>query len=219
MRTYQRHALGPRLGMLHASLVAGIALCVALFVLSQLLPESSVRELVASLGNWGPVLLIALLLVTNVIAPLTSTPIVLAGFYSYGTGIVVCAATASWISYTMNFWLARKFGRPIVQRLVGAANMRRVDSFAHNYGWWTLLILRVFESEFNKFISYAAGLTSMRFANYLIVSTLGMIPGVAFWYWLASFTDNPLVFAAVTQTVGLTLAGAFLVVGIRASMR
>jgi uncharacterized membrane protein YdjX (TVP38/TMEM64 family) len=182
-------------------------LFVGLFLLSRSVPEEELRALIERAGPWGPVLLMALLLVTYIIVPLSSSPLVFAGFYAFGTQIVFYTAVASWVSSVTNFWLARVLGRSAAARLIGADRMVQVDGITRRYGLPTLLFLRVFETELHKLISYAFGLTSIEFWPYLIVSTLGMLPGIVIWSWLASHVDNPLLFTVLTQVWGVALSG------------
>jgi uncharacterized membrane protein YdjX (TVP38/TMEM64 family) len=209
-------------GQVALSLVA--AVLAGLFLLSRSIPEEDLRGLIGRAGPWGPVLLIGLLLVTYVVVPLSSSPLVFAGFYAFGTQIVLYTAAASWVSSILNFWLARLLGRSAVERVIGIDRTGRLYGITRRYGLPTLLFLRIFETELHKLISYAFGLTSIEFWPYLIVSTLGMVPGIFIWAWLASHVDNPLLFTVLTQVWGLTLSGlvilgAALVRTVRPSLR
>jgi uncharacterized membrane protein YdjX (TVP38/TMEM64 family) len=184
---------------------------VAMFLLSRSAPEQEVRALITRAGPWGPGLLVALLLVTYIVVPFSSSPLVLAGFYAFGTQVVIYTATASWISSVTNFWIARMLGRSAVERMIGAERTRVVDRMTGRYGLATLLFLRVFETELHKLISFAFGLTSIEFVPYLTVSTLGMVPGTFVWYWLASRVDHPLLFTILTQVWGVGLSGVVVV--------
>ena len=200
------------------------ALFLALFLVSRAIPEDQLRALIEAAGPWGPLLLTMLLLVTYIVVPLSSSPLVFAGFYAFGTQIVFYAAAASWLSAVTNFWLARAFGRAAVERAAGADRMAQIDRLTQRHGLPILLFLRIFETELHKLISYAFGLTSIRFWPYLIVSTLGMVPGIGIWLWLAGHVDNPLVFAALTQVWGLgmsalVIVGAALVRVLRPTLR
>jgi uncharacterized membrane protein YdjX (TVP38/TMEM64 family) len=110
-----------------------------------------------------------------------------------------------------NFWIARFLGRRALERLVGKERMNDIDRFSNNYGLIALLTLRVFESELQKIISYAFGLTSVAFFPYAIVSTIGMIPGTVVWYILSGTVQNPLLFTVLTQALGIGLSVLFIV--------
>ena len=190
-------------------LVPTIGVFLALFTISRSVSDDEIRRLVQRTGVGGPIVLTGLLLLTYVLAPLSSSPLVFAGFYLYGPQVVICTAVASWISCITNFLLSRMFGRSLVVRLVGTPRMDQVDKLTSDYGLPALLLIRVFESEFHKIVSYAFGLTSVKFGPYVVVSSLGMLPGAAIWYWVSSRMANPFVFVLTTQALGLTLSGVF----------
>jgi uncharacterized membrane protein YdjX (TVP38/TMEM64 family) len=155
-----------------------------------------------------------MLLLTYIVAPLSSSPFVFAGFYAFGQDVVLYTFIASWISSAVNFWISRMVGREPIERLMGTDRMNGVDRLTRNYGLVALFVLRVFESEFHKMISYAFGLTSVAFARYMIVSTAGMIPGTVIWYILSQHVDGPLMFTVLTQAFGIGLSGLFILAGL-----
>jgi uncharacterized membrane protein YdjX (TVP38/TMEM64 family) len=93
------------------------------------------------------------------------------------------------IGGSVSFWIARRFGRPIVVRLVGQKNMRQVDSFYENQlgGWYSLAVARLVLFSVWDFLSYAAGLAkTVSFRAYFLVSViLGFIPTL-FFVWIGN---------------------------------
>jgi len=120
------------------------------------------------------------------------------GYYAYGRNVIFLTTVAAYLSFYINFWIARKWGRPIIQRLVGKDNMTKVDSLTSDYGLVYLFLLRVFQGSVHDFLSFAVGLTSMKFSHYIIVSTLAIIPGTALWYYLSGFVSTPAGFTLLT---------------------
>jgi uncharacterized membrane protein YdjX (TVP38/TMEM64 family) len=186
-------------------------LFVALYLVSRLLPEALVRAAISSAGAAAPALLVALLLLTNVVAPLSSSPLVFAGFYAFGRDVVVYVFVASWLAMVTNFWIARRVGRGAVERMAGQERMGKIDRACARYGLVALIALRVFESEVQKFVSYAYGLSTMRFSTYVVVSTLGMLPGTLVWFILAEASPSALMFTLWTQAIGVGLSVLFVV--------
>jgi uncharacterized membrane protein YdjX (TVP38/TMEM64 family) len=76
--------------------------------------------------------------------------------------------------------------------------MATVDRFTVEHGIVSLFILRVLMGSFNDFISYALGLTSMKFKTYYTVSLVAAIPGTLIWYTIALNSETPLVFMMLT---------------------
>lgn len=162
------------------------------------IPEENIRQLINNAGPIAPVVFILLAFLTYILAPLSGTPILFVGFYAFGQKVIFYSAIAALIASITNFWIARRWGRAIVERLVDKEDLHKVDKFTQNYGLLALFISRIFLKGIHDIISYAAGLTTLKFSDYLIVSTIGMIPGVMLWYFLATLVDDPTSFTLIT---------------------
>lgn len=182
-----------------------------IYLVGSNIPEATIREVVKSAGPFGIVLLIFLIWVSNVFAPLSATPFLFAGFYLYGPIVTVYSYVAAFIASITNYWIARIWGRSVVIKLVGEDNLKKVDLLASSYGLQTLFIVRVFLGQFHDVASYLFGLTKIKFYPYLIVSTLGTIPGGLLWYFISTKINNPVTFTIFTFILAYAfLAGYFL---------
>lgn len=133
------------------------------FLISTKIPENSIRQAISKSGSFGPLVLILILWSTNIIAPLSASPFLFVGFYLYGNNVVLYAYVAAIIASVSNFWIARKWGRTLVQKLAGTDSLEKIDKLASDCGMQTLLIFRLFLREFHDVVSYAYGLTEMNF--------------------------------------------------------
>ncbi len=183
-----------------------IAVLVAMFAASSLLPRDRVQDWVLSAGAWGPLVYVFLMLITYVIAPASGTPVLFVGFYMFGSAAILYAAIAEMVSIVTNFWIARKWGRGVVERFVGHRGMEKIDRIDRDYGLGMLWVARVFLGSVHEFVSYAAGFTTIRFRRYFIVSLFGMIPGTMIWYYFSSLTQSPVVFTLITFALVLVFS-------------
>lgn len=76
----------------------------------------------------------------------------------------------------INFFLARRFGRPLVLRVLGKEGMKKLDDVFRDAGVGTLLILKVLQGGYFDYIAYAAGLSKISWKEFLLVNFLGGIP-------------------------------------------
>ena len=185
----------------YVPLIIIVVLFLVFYLIGTNIPEQTIREVIKNAGPLGPVVLIFLIWTTNVIAPLGATPFLFAGFYLYGQAVVIYGSAAAVIASVTNFWIARIWGRSIVEKLAGIDSLEKIDSLTSNYGLQALFICRVLLSQFHDIISYAFGLTKLKFLPYFIVSTLGTIPGTILWYYLSTKLNNPLAFTALTLLI------------------
>ncbi|MEO8394019.1 MAG: VTT domain-containing protein [Chloroflexota bacterium] len=160
-------------------LVGFIVITAALIIGINAIGLDRIRDGIASAGAFAPLIYIAIKVVTYVVAPLSSGPLQL--FSGVLFGLIpgtLYTLIGEVIGGSINFWLARRFGRPVVERLVGEDNLPRVDSFVSQIvDWKTLLYARLFLFSFYDFISYAVGFSTLNFRIYLIISALaGFVP-------------------------------------------
>lgn len=171
---------------------------ILIYLVGTKVPEHSIREIIKNAGPWGVIVLILFFLLSNIVAPLSGSPFLYAGFYSYGQKVVFYAFIAAIIASIINFWIARIWGRPLVEKLAGKNGLSKIDSLTKNYGLQSLFIFRLFLKEFHDVISYAFGLSNLKFTPYFIVSSLGMIPATIVWYYISLQINNALAFTIIS---------------------
>ena len=187
-----------------------VLLFVILFLLSQLIPQETLRTLIDRAGAFGPAVVILLALTAYIIAPLSSSPIILVGYYAYGQDVIWLISLAALISFATNFFIARRFGRTLAERFAGPENLKKVDRLAGRYGLFILFFLRIFQGAIHDVISYAAGLTSMKFSAYFIVSAVALVPHALIWYYFSLRADDPVSFIALTALITFLLSMVFI---------
>lgn len=183
-------------------------LIIAIYFLGKSISPEVIQNFVQNSGGFGPIIVILLALVAYTFAPLSGSPVLVAGYYLYGVNVIWLMNAAAVISYAINFWIARKLGRPYIGKLVGQENAERIDKFTKNRGLETLFLLRIFAGGFHDFISYAWGLTAVKFKDYFVTSVVAAIPGTLFWYFISLSTDSIEEFLVVN----FALLGIFLFV-------
>ncbi|KKT78335.1 MAG: hypothetical protein UX31_C0003G0061 [Candidatus Nomurabacteria bacterium GW2011_GWA1_46_11] len=160
------------------------AMLTAIYFISNRLGTENIRQIVAGAGVFGPVIFIILLSLTYIIAPLSGTPFFFSGFALFGKAFVIYSYMAVLLGMTVNFWISRLWGRQVVTKLVGQENMKEIDAFTKNYGVKMLIFLRVAQGNLADFISYAYGLTNIKFVTYFLVSALTPIPWFLLWWFV-----------------------------------
>jgi uncharacterized membrane protein YdjX (TVP38/TMEM64 family) len=178
--------------------------------------EDNLRRAIEEAGIFAPLFYIAIKALTYIFAPLTSGPIqVIAGklFGNIWLGALY-TLIGEVLGGSISFWIARRFGRPVVLRFVGKEGMKQVEDFYQHRmgGWISLAVARLVLFSVWDFLSYAAGLAkSVSFTAYLAVSIiLGFLP-TYFFVWLGdqamgSQTNLFLVYGLVALTVLIPLA-------------
>lgn len=147
---------------------------------SRIFSNEAVRQFVVALGIWGPLFLILGVAAAGIFVPMTSLPFLLGGLTLYGfwPTFIIFYLGNTLIAPTIDFWIARRYGRPAVAKLAGSRALAEIDKFAALTGWKALLILRLFGGVFFDSVSYAVGLTQVSFKTVLLITALAPLPGM-----------------------------------------
>lgn len=140
--------------------------------------------------SWGPqaaVVSFFLMILQAIIAPLPAFVITFANASLFGA---FWGALLSWSSAmagaTLCFYLARILGREAVEKLTGKSVLKSMDDFFARYGKHTILICRLLPFVPFDPISYAAGLTSLRFRHFFWATAIGQLPATVVYSWVGS---------------------------------
>lgn len=170
-------------GLLALPLIA--ALFGWLDALWKALTDSSVAETAAylrSFGIWTPLISLVLMVLQAVLAPLPGSLVAAANGVVFGLGWGVLL---SWIGgvagASASFWIARLFGQDLASRLAGKRLQGRHNPFDGDYGVWLVLMIRLLPVVSIDVLSYAVGLSRMRFSHFILATAIGMIPGTVAW--------------------------------------
>lgn len=174
------------------------------------------RALVADAGTFAPLLYLVIRAVTFIIAPLSSGPLGFSAGVLFGLwpGLLLTLA-GEVIGGSANFWIARRFGRGVVTRFVGREGMGKVERFYEQASHPLMLVYaRLFLFAIYDFISYAAGLTNLKYRHYLLVTVVaGLAPtGIAVGIG-ASLTGNPEQLIVLYIALAVIFTATFLLYG------
>ena len=163
-----------------------------------------IKEVIVEAGIWGPILYILLHLLTHIVAPLQGSPFFILAIAIFGKWAIIYTYIVSVISSFTNFWISRKLGRDIVTKLVSKDGMVKIDHIASSQeGVKTLIIMRFFQGYITDFVSYAAGLTSIDFKKYYLISVLVPLPWTFGWFFFFDKLPQEKVFFWALITGGV----------------
>ena len=99
------------------------------------------------------------------------------------------------------FFIAKYFGREVVEKLTSKTALNSVDGFFNRYGKYAILIARLLPFVSFDIVSYAAGLTSMKFWPFFWATGLGQLPATLIY----SYVGGMLTGGAKTFVTGLLI--------------
>jgi uncharacterized membrane protein YdjX (TVP38/TMEM64 family) len=149
--------------------------------------QERLRAWVARLGPWGPLATISLNVAQVILAPVPGQFVGVMNGYLYGIaagtlysmiGLVIGTATA--------MVLGRRFGRPLIERLVTPDQLTRWDDITAHQGPWFFFLVFLFPFVPDDVTSFLIGLSPLSLPRMLILTTLGRLPGVFVSCWVGA---------------------------------
>ena len=175
---------------------------------------SAASDFMAQYGPAAAVVSFLLMVFQSVIAPLPAFLITIANANLFGwwQGAILSWASAM-AGAALCFWIARVVGREAVEKLAGKNGIRQMEEFFQRHGTQSVLIARLLPFVSFDWVSYFAGLTSMRFWSFFLATGLGQLPATIVY----SYVGGMLTGGAKLLMTGLLIlfALAILVVVIR----
>lgn len=170
------------------ALLLGVSLAVVYWLRSNgLLTPERLTDLVAALRQhwWAPLAFITAFSLLGTFG-MPATPLILAGAAVFGfvagsiysmVGLVASAA--------LGYQLARVLGRDLITHLIGRARLSRVERQLSRQGLLPLATVRILPIPF-PVANYTMALAGVRFPQYILASTLGLLPAVAVFSYFGS---------------------------------
>ena len=151
------------------------------------LDPREIERFIHSYGSLAAVVSFLLMIFQAIAAPLPAFVITFANASLFGA---FWGSLLSWSSAMVGaglcFYIARMMGREAVEKLTGKAVLNSVDGFFDRYGKHTILVCRLLPFVPFDPVSYAAGLTSIRFRQFMLATGLGQLPATLVYSWVGS---------------------------------
>lgn len=144
-----------------------------------------VRQFVESYGSYAMAVSFLLMVLQSVIAPLPAFLLTFANANLFGwwQGAILSWSSAM-AGAALCFVIARILGRDIVEKLTSKAGLTQIDAFFAKYGKQSVLIARLLPFISFDIVSYAAGLTSMKFLPFFIATGIGQLPATVVYSYV-----------------------------------
>ena len=165
------------------------------------------KKVISSYGPYSPLAYILLQIMQVVIAPIPGGAIEFLGGYLFGVkaGFVysmIGLILGSWLAFS----LARIFEKMAVEKFVSEQTRKKFDYLVEHEGVILSFILFLLPGFPKDALCYILGLTPMHLGIFLVISTIGRIPGT-----LMAILQGAKAFEHEYNTFGMLLGGSALV--------
>ncbi len=175
---------------------------------------AGLRDYIVSFGWLAPVASCFLMVLQALVAPVPSFLITFANGLAFGVfwgwmlslfGHVLAASVC--------FGISRAVGRVPVEVLIGKTGLESADRWFARWGVYAVFAGRLLPGIAFDAVSYAAGLTRMRFRSFIAATTLGIFPQTFLYSYLGRQAPEYATLFLVTS--GLFVLGVIVIVAVR----
>lgn len=140
----------------------------------------SVRSWVQDSGSLAPLAFMAVQAVQVILFFIPGEVVQLAGGFAFGVwGGTLWSVLGILAGSLFNFGVGRALGRPFVRAVFGADRLRRIESATAGgkaaAGFFLLFVIPGIPKDA---LTYVAGASGLSFASFIVVSTIGRLPGI-----------------------------------------
>ncbi len=152
---------------------------------------SVVRGFIEQYGMYAMLVSAGLMVLQSLLAPLPAFLITFANANLFGwwQGAILSWSSAM-LGAVLCFFVARILGRDIIEKLTSKAGLQQIDSFFDKYGKHSILIARLLPFISFDIVSYAAGLTSMRFWAFFVATGIGQLPATIIYSYVGGMLSG-----------------------------
>jgi len=136
-----------------------------------------ITNFINSFGNLSIFIFVSLIILENVLAPIPGLILNVAGGIAFGPFLgAILSIIGNMIGASLCYLIAKYFARKYVEKILDKDKMKIFHKYNEKYGHFVLFILRLNPLTSSDIFSYLAGLTKMKYRNFIISTTLGIIP-------------------------------------------
>jgi uncharacterized membrane protein YdjX (TVP38/TMEM64 family) len=173
--------------------------------------QERVRAWIEGFGVWGPLVLIGMIVVQTVLSVSPVSLLAIVGAYVFGFWQGVWYAFIGLaIGSALCMILGRRFGRPLIDRLIDPGSMATFDRFTEQRGPIFFFIIFVMPWVPDDLACYAIGLSRLSLKLMIPLAAVGRMPSVIVQCWLVAYASElPLAVIVGVIAGGVLLALTF----------
>ena len=135
-------------------------------------------KIVQDLGPLGPLAYMGLQILQTVVAPIPGNVVGAIGGLLFGWWGVLWTTIGATIGATIVFWVSRRFGRSLVEKIVKKESLDKFDFVIGKRASIILFLIFLIPGLPDDIVCYVAGLTDVPIKKLIVIFALGRIPAV-----------------------------------------
>ncbi len=139
--------------------------------------ESRISSWVDELGAWGPLFIMAAMVIQLFLFIVPSPLLMVIAVLAYGPFLGAALAVFSiLLAAAAGYWIGRGLGEATVYKIVGENTEKKIEGYAERYGLWVIIIARLSPILSNDAVSFVGGLLKIPFWKFLLATAAGITP-------------------------------------------
>lgn len=166
-------------------------------------------SIVNGLGLLGPVVYMLLQALQGIVAPIPSNIVGIIGGFLFGWWGVLWTTLGATLGAAVVFWLSRRYGRKLVEKLVKKESLEKFDFVIGKRASLLLFLIFIIPGLPDDIVCYIAGLTDIPIKKLIVIFALGRLPAVVSNNYIGmgfSGEGNPIVVVVITVVSVLIFA-------------
>jgi uncharacterized membrane protein YdjX (TVP38/TMEM64 family) len=192
------------------SIIAVVAFAIGGAPLIRFLADQErVRAWIEGFGVWGPLALIAMIILQTVlsVSPVSLLAVVGAYVFGFWPGVLYAFIGLA-IGSALCMILGRRFGRPLIDRLIDPKSVAIFDRFTEKRGPIFFFVIFVMPWVPDDLACYAIGLSRLSLKLMIVLAAFGRMPSVIVQCWLAAYASELPAGVIIGVVAGGVLLGA-----------
>lgn len=168
--------------------------------------KDKTHQWVDQFGLLGPLIIIVTMVVQMFLIVIPSPVLMVVSIVAYGPywGSIILFA-AIFLSSTIGYFIGRYFGPVIVQKLIGPQSEKKIEAFIDDYGFWTVIVIRLSPFLSNDAISFVGGVLKMGYWRFIGATMVGISPLIIFIAYLGGDYERLKTGLVWTSIISLAL--------------
>jgi len=149
-------------------------------IVKYLIRPTQLKLFVLQFGVWSPIVFVLLQTLQMLFLIIPGAPFLIAGGYVFGNLGIVYSVIGIMMGSMIVFGMGRLFGRPFLESVIDKKAIAKIDYQSNNVGK-TLFVLFLIPPLPHDIFSFIAGITTLKFKDYLLISFVGRLPLIVFY--------------------------------------
>ncbi len=153
--------------------------------------EERITRWVSQLGIWGPVFIIATMVLQMFLLIVPSPLLMLVSILAYGPfwGSVLSVA-AIFIASTVGYFVGIFLSYFTIRKIIGENKEKKLEYYVNRYGFWAVAITRLSPFLSNDAISFVAGIVKMSYWKFIGATLMGIVPLTILFAWFGENNER-----------------------------